>query len=111
MNKLSLTPLLLLSALTALPAKADESSRPDCAFKAERAAKMIHHRINADVRLMKRAQTTSDSATAQVVEIVFDSSGGGASVTYSVEIERNPSPIVANQLCARVVRLALVGEE
>lgn len=106
--KVNLIALTILS-LSSLPSFARENCEP----MATKAAMYMSETINGDNRSLTGVTTLSNTKKEQIVEVIVDdiASGGGAHVGYTVTVERNPSPIEANQVCARVIKLELTSEE
>ena len=101
----------VLSALILVGSTNAFAARQDCEAKAIQAATFISQQINGDSRAQTDVETLSNDASAQVVNVTFDEPGGGAHISYDVTVERNPSPIEANQTCDRVIKLELASEE
>lgn len=96
--------LILLSVLMA----ANTYAMEDCKNMAIDAAKIMSKTINQDGRSKLIDVTTiSDDSKQQVVDVSFDASIGGQSITYTVTVERKPE----NQKCVRVSKIELTGEE
>lgn len=86
-------------------------ARPDCKSIAKQSALAVGAVVNQNPTDYIAVTEISNSAVQQVFSVAFDTEERGASVTYTVTVERNPSPIVANQWCMRVKKVELTGEE
>ncbi|MES2965168.1 MAG: hypothetical protein V4760_14880 [Bdellovibrionota bacterium] len=102
--KIMITALLLVAVSTVA------SARENCENLALKAATAIS-KINKDERPDVDVTNLKDSASEQLVEVEFSVNEGEAYIAYEVTVERNPSPVEANQTCERITKIEMTREE
>ncbi|MCX6124124.1 MAG: hypothetical protein NTV34_05160, partial [Proteobacteria bacterium] len=95
---------LFVSIANVSLAASTADQRKDCKRMAIKAARLLSD-FNDDNRKIVSVTTSEDTEVSQNLEITFDEEVRGASITYSVIVERNPSPIVSNQTCMRIAKI------
>ena len=86
------------------------ASQPDCKELAVKAAKALSYVINGDDLATVTVEETINNKRNQVFDVTV-SDDGSAYITYTVTVDRNVSPIEANQWCSRVSKVEITSEE